>query len=541
MTMRLRLALAQLNYLVGDIEGNVAKIIATARHARDELKAHAVIFTELAISGYPPDDLLLRTDFIHACRQGLDRIRETVSGIEVIVGFPQQQDGRLYNAAAVLADGRIRLLYHKHELPNYGVFDEKRYFSPGESPGLCMLKGVPVGLSICEDIWHTGVVEQAVNAGARLILNLNASPFHIYKVAQREAAVHARIAATGVPAVYVNQICGQDELVFDGASFVMDPFGEVVLRAPEFEESVVMAEFDWDGENAKPCPGLLTPVEDESASIYKAIVLAIRDYTHKNHFRGAVLGLSGGIDSSVVLALAADALGPENVEAVMMPSRFTSNISLEDAKTLAENLGVKYSVIPIEPAFNAFLQMLREEFAGKSWDVTEENIQARCRGITLMAISNKTGKLVLSTGNKSEMSVGYATLYGDMAGGYAPIKDVMKLKVYQLAETINAMRPVIPQRVLERPPSAELAPDQKDEDSLPPYGMLDPILELYVEQDRSIEEIIAAGFDRNIVERVVHMVDRNEYKRRQAPPGVRITPRAFGRDRRWPITHGFKP
>ncbi len=541
MTMRLRLALAQLNYLVGDIEGNVAKIIATARHARDELKAHAVIFTELAISGYPPDDLLLRTDFIHACRQGLDRIRETVSGIEVIVGFPQQQDGRLYNAAAVLADGRIRLLYHKHELPNYGVFDEKRYFSPGESPGLCMLKGVPVGLSICEDIWHTGVVEQAVNAGARLILNLNASPFHIYKVAQREAAVHARIAATGVPAVYVNQICGQDELVFDGASFVMDPFGEVVLRAPEFEESVVMAEFDWDGENAKPCPGLLTPVEDESASIYKAIVLAIRDYTHKNHFRGAVLGLSGGIDSSVVLALAADALGPENVEAVMMPSRFTSNISLEDAKTLAENLGVKYSVIPIEPAFNAFLQMLKEEFAGKPWDVTEENIQARCRGITLMAISNKTGKLVLSTGNKSEMSVGYATLYGDMAGGYAPIKDVMKLKVYQLAETINAMRPVIPQRVLERPPSAELAPDQKDEDSLPPYGMLDPILELYVEQDRSIEEIIAAGFDRNIVERVVHMVDRNEYKRRQAPPGVRITPRAFGRDRRWPITHGFKP
>ena len=541
MTMRLRLALAQLNYLVGDIEGNVAKIIATARHARDELKAHAVIFTELAISGYPPDDLLLRTDFIHACRQGLDRIRETVSGIEVIVGFPQQQDGRLYNAAAVLADGRIRLLYHKHELPNYGVFDEKRYFSPGESPGLCMLKGVPVGLSICEDIWHTGVVEQAVNAGARLVLNLNASPFHIHKVAQREAAVHARIAATGVPAVYVNQICGQDELVFDGASFVMDPFGEVVLRAPEFEESVVMAEFDWDGENAKPCPGLLTPVEDESASIYKAIVLAIRDYTHKNHFRGAVLGLSGGIDSSVVLALAADALGPENVEAVMMPSRFTSNISLEDAKTLAENLGVKYSVIPIEPAFNAFLQMLKEEFAGKPWDVTEENIQARCRGITLMAISNKTGKLVLSTGNKSEMSVGYATLYGDMAGGYAPIKDVMKLKVYQLAETINAMRPVIPQRVLERPPSAELAPDQKDEDSLPPYGMLDPILELYVEQDRSIEEIIAAGFDRNIVERVVHMVDRNEYKRRQAPPGVRITPRAFGRDRRWPITHGFKP
>ncbi len=541
MTMRLRLALAQLNYLVGDIEGNVAKIIATARRARDELKAHAVIFTELAISGYPPDDLLLRTDFIHACRQGLDRIRETVSGIEVIVGFPQQQDGRLYNAAAVLADGRIRLLYHKHELPNYGVFDEKRYFSPGESPGLCMLEGVPVGLSICEDIWHTGVVEQAVNAGARLILNLNASPFHIHKVAQREAAVHARIAATGVPVVYVNQICGQDELVFDGASFVMDPFGEVVLRAPEFEESVVMAEFDWDGENAKPCPGLLTPVEDESASIYKAIVLAIRDYTHKNHFRGAVLGLSGGIDSSVVLALAADALGPGNVEAVMMPSRFTSNISLEDAKTLAENLGVKYSVIPIEPAFNAFLQMLREEFAGKPWDVTEENIQARCRGITLMAISNKTGKLVLSTGNKSEMSVGYATLYGDMAGGYAPIKDVMKLKVYQLAETINAVRPVIPQRVLERPPSAELAPDQKDEDSLPPYGMLDPILELYVEQDRSIEEIIAAGFDRDIVERVVQMVDRNEYKRRQAPPGVRITPRAFGRDRRWPITHGFKP
>ena len=539
--IRLRFTLAQLNYLVGDIEGNVAKIIAAAERARDEFHADAVVFTELAISGYPPDDLLLRDDFVRACRMGLERIRQKVRGIEVVVGFPEKARGCLYNSAAVLRDGQIRLVYRKHHLPNYGVFDEKRYFHSGDMPGLFVLKGVPVGVSICEDIWHPGPVECSVRAGARLMLNINASPFHIRKVAEREAVVHARIVVTGVPVLYVNQVCNQDELVFDGASFVMNGDGRVVCRLPEFEQTLQTAEFDWDGEKVHAVPGEVAKVDDEITSIRKAIVLAIRDYTHKNGFNGVVIGLSGGIDSSVVLCLASEALGPENVEAVMMPSRFTSEISLEDAKTLAANLGVKYRVIPIEPAFQAFLQMLEDEFAGRPWDVTEENIQARCRGITLMAISNKFGRLVLSTGNKSETSVGYATLYGDMAGGYAPIKDVMKLKVYALAEQINREREVIPRRVLVRPPSAELAPGQKDEDSLPPYAILDPILEMYVEQDFSIEEIIATGFDEATVRRVVNMVDRNEYKRRQAPPGVRITPRAFGRDRRYPITNGFRP
>ncbi len=538
---RLRFALAQLNYMVGDIEGNVGKIISAAQRARDELGADAVVFTELAISGYPPDDLLLRQDFIQACQRGLERVRYHIAGIEMIVGFPEYYESKVYNSAAVLSDGQIKLIYRKHHLPNYGVFDEKRYFHPGDAPGLFLLKGVPVGVSVCEDIWHPGPVEHSVRAGARLMVNINASPFHIDKISEREAAVHARIAVTGVPVLYVNQVCGHDELVFDGASFVMNPRGEVIRRLPEFDEALETADFDWNGEQVNPLPGMVNAVDEESASIAKAVVLAIRDYTRKNRFQGVVLGLSGGIDSSVVLTLAAEALGPEHVEAVMMPSRFTSQVSLDDARALADNLGVNYRVIPIEPAFQAYLQMLEQEFASRPWDVTEENIQARCRGIILMAISNKFGRLVLSTGNKSEMSVGYATLYGDMAGGFAPIKDVLKGKVYALAEYLNRNREVIPRRVLTRPPSAELAPDQKDEDSLPPYSVLDIILQMYVEQDLSIDEIIAAGFDEATVVRVVTMVDRNEYKRRQAPPGVRITARAFGRDRRYPITNGFRP
>ncbi len=538
---RLRFALAQLNYMVGDIDGNVDKIIAAALRARDELRSDAVVFSELAVSGYPPDDLLLRDDFVLACRQGLERIRKAVCGIEVIIGFPERYEGRIYNSAAVLSDGQIKLIYRKHHLPNYGVFDEKRYFHPGDAPGLFVIKGVPVGLSVCEDIWHPGPVEHGVRAGARLMLNINASPFHIGKIAEREAAVHARIAKTEVPVLYANQVCGHDELVFDGASFVMNHHGEVVRRLPEFEEALEMAEFEWNGDRVTPLEGSVAPVDTESASIAKAVALAIRDYTHKNRFDGVVLGLSGGIDSSVVLTLAAEALGDDKVEAVMMPSRFTAQISLEDAKTLADNLGVSYRVIPIEPAFQSFLQLLEQEFSGRPWDVTEENIQARCRGIILMAISNKFGRLVLSTGNKSEMSVGYATLYGDMAGGFAPIKDVLKGKVYALAEYLNRDRERIPRRILTRPPSAELAPDQKDEDSLPPYSVLDAILEMYVEQDLSIDQIIKAGYDEATVIRVVAMVDMNEYKRRQAPPGVRITARAFGRDRRYPITNGFRP
>ena len=401
------------------------------------------------------------------------------------------------------------------------------------------LEGVAVGITICEDVWLPGAVEQAAAAGARLVLNLNASPYQSDKTRQREHAVRERVAAAGIPLVYANLVGGQDELVFDGASFVMDANGEVVLRAAEFEEALALAEFENQGNGLVALPGCMAEPEGEVASVYKALVLGIRDYVVKSGFHGAVLGLSGGIDSALTLALAVDALGAEKNEAVMMPSRYTADMSVEDARLEAEALGVEHHLIPIEPAFQAFTGLLADTFAGLPRDTTEENIQARCRGVLLMALSNKKRKILLTTGNKSEMSVGYATLYGDMAGGFAPLKDVPKLLVYKLCEYRNAISPVIPLRVLERAPSAELAPDQKDEDSLPPYAVLDPILERYVEWDQSVEEIVASGFAESDVLRVARLVDINEYKRRQAPPGVKISRRAFGRDRRYPITCGF--
>jgi NAD+ synthase (glutamine-hydrolysing) len=537
--MKLRIAIAQINPLVGDIAGNAHLVRETARRARDELEAQAVVFPELTLSGYPPEDLLYKPHFLVQIRQALDELASQTIGTVLVVGFPELKEGLLYNSAAVLRDGAVQAIYRKQELPNYGVFDEKRYFRPGKEACVFELEGVPVGVTICEDVWLPGAVEQAALAGAKLVVNLNASPYHVNKTREREHAVRERVSAAGVPLVYVNLVGGQDELAFDGASFVMNAEGEVTTRAPEFEESLTAVEFLRQGERMIPLPGAREAPGDEVASVYRALTLGIRDYVTKNGFMGAVLGLSGGVDSALTLALAVDALGPDKVEAVSMPSRYTADMSMEDARLEAELLNVAFSVIPIEPAFLAFTGLLEQAFAGRQPDTTEENIQARCRGVILMAISNKKRKILLTTGNKSEMSVGYATLYGDMAGGFAPLKDVPKLLVYRLCAYRNGLSPVIPLRVLERPPSAELAPDQKDEDSLPPYTTLDAILERYVEQDQSIEEIVAAGFSPEDVARVARLVDINEYKRRQAPPGVKISRRAFGRDRRYPITNGF--
>ena len=537
---RLRLAVAQSDFLVGDITGNVSRLIAEAERARDELGAQAIVFPELAVTGYPPEDLLLRPDLYEWVDEELTRLRQAVHGITLIFGYPEKTPHGVYNAAMVLRDGRILANARKRYLPNYAVFDEKRYFIPGHEPCVVELEGVPVGITICEDIWYPDPAADCQAAGARLILTLNASPYHVEKAAERETAVQDRVRETGLPVIYANLVGGQDELVFDGDSFVMDGAGRIVQRMPAFEEGLFPVDVDDDGSRAAPLPGPQAAPLSREASVYSALVLGVRDYVNKNGFPGVVIGLSGGIDSALTLAVAVDALGAERVEAVMMPSRYTSDMSLEDAAAEARTLGVAYSVIPIETPFRSFLEVLQAEFDDLPPDTTEENIQARCRGVILMAISNKKHKMVLTTGNKSEMAVGYATLYGDMAGGYDVLKDVPKTLVYRLARHRNAISPVIPERVLARPPSAELAPDQKDTDSLPPYEILDGILERYVEQDQGLEEIVAAGYDPQTVWQVIRMVDRNEYKRRQAPPGIRITPRAFGRDRRYPITSGYR-
>ncbi len=534
--MSLKIALAQINTTVGDIQANKQQVIRTAQQARDELQADIVVFPELCVTGYPPEDLLFRKDFIRHARQAVDAIAEAVAGIDVVLGLPEQDGDRLYNSAMVLRNGSVLRTYRKKALPNYGVFDEHRYFTSGEQVCLFAAKGRILGLTICEDIWRNDTIAVNRQSGAEIILTLNASPFHAGKIHERETVVCRQAKSSAVPLVYVNQIGGQDELVFDGASFVVNAQGEVVFRAAEFKEQLSVVEFERNVPLKTDC----APLYAETSSEYKALVLGVKDYVRKNGFEGALLGLSGGIDSALVLAIAVDALGADKVEAVLMPSRYTQDMSIEDAVLEARALGVKHHVIPIEPAVAAFTEMLADVFAGSPRDTTEENIQARSRGIVLMALSNKQGKLLLTTGNKSEMSVGYATLYGDMAGGFAPIKDVPKLLVYKLARYRNSLSPVIPERVITRPPSAELAPDQVDEDSLPAYAVLDPILEMYVEHDKSAQEIIDAGFRPEDVHRAVALVDRNEYKRRQAPPGIRITPRAFGRDRRYPISSGYR-
>jgi len=535
----LRLVMAQCNFLVGAVAANTQRVIESALHARDVLQADLIVFPELTLTGYPPEDLLLRPGFQELVDNALVKIRRQVSGIHVLLGHPELTAGGRYNSASLIRDGEVLTRCHKHHLPNYSVFDEKRYFVSGDGFSVITVAGIAVGITICEDIWTPEAARAAADAGAQLLVNLNASPFHTGKGDEREAEVANRVVETGCPVVYVNLVGGQDELVFDGESFVLDSSAATVVRAPAFEEGLYSVDFERRASGIEPFAGVLAARQSELVSIYQCLVLGVRDYIEKNGFNGAIIGLSGGVDSALTLALAVDALGAEQVAAVMMPSRYTAAMSQEDARAEAEALGVAYCEISIEKPFQSFLEALADTFAGTRPDTTEENIQARCRGVILMALSNKQGRILLTTGNKSEMSVGYATLYGDMAGGFAPIKDVPKLLVYRLCEYRNDISPVIPRRVLERPPSAELAPDQKDEDSLPPYSVLDPILEGYIEKDQGVDELVREGFDEATVRRVVGLVDRNEYKRRQAPPGVRISRRAFGRDRRYPITSGF--
>lgn len=533
----LRIAIAQINLLVGDIEGNAGRIIEYSERARDEENADIIVFPELALCGYPPEDLLLRPGMYERVNSALQMITRATQGITLLVGFPEKTDKDIYNSVAVIQDGECKAIARKQYLPNYSVFDEKRYFTPSDEATVFSINNKSIGICICEDIWFAEPVKKVADKGAQLILNLNASPFHRQKIHQREEVVRQRVAETKVPVVYANMVGGQDELVFDGQSFVFDAEGKITHRFAAFEENIYLVEFD--GKSLQPVSSFIAPILSDEASIYQALVMGVRDYVTKNGFSGVVIGLSGGIDSALTLSIAVDALGAEQVEAVMMPSCYTLDMSMEDASKQAETLGVSFKVIAIEKPFNTFLELLEEEFAGKAVDATEENIQARCRGLLLMAISNKKGKMVLTTGNKSEMAVGYATLYGDMAGGYNVLKDVKKTLVFRLAEYRNSISENIPQRVIDRPPSAELAPDQKDTDSLPPYEILDEVLEMYIEQDLGLETIVAAGFEREMVRRVLRMVDMNEYKRRQAAPGVRVTQRAFGRDRRYPITSGY--
>ena len=566
----LRLALCQANLPVGDLAGNVERIRHGIRHARDR-ESDLVLFPELALTGYPPEDLLLKASFVREAAEAAGALAAEVTGIVAVVGVPASgAEAALHNAAMVLADGRIAATYHKHHLPNYAVFDERRYFAPGRQALVIEVRGWRVGLTICEDIWMPGGPADwaAAEGGADLLANLSASPYHREKGQERESLFAARCRRQRCGLAFCNAVGGQDELVFDGHSLVIGPDGALIARGAQFEEEMLVVDLErpagsrdaapepaGDGQvttvsltaPAAPAPrpplpspqtaALLSP----AAETYRALTLGTADYIRKNRFSGAVLGLSGGIDSALTLAIAADAIGPEAVTAVSMPSRYTAAENRDDAAELARRLGVRLIELPIEDLASAYAAALTRPFAGTEPDVTEENLQARIRGNLVMALSNKFGWLVLTTGNKSEMSVGYATLYGDMAGGFAVLKDVLKTWVYRLSVWRNRNGEVIPQRIIDKPPTAELRADQLDSDSLPPYDLLDAILEAYVEQDRSPAEIEGLGFDRDTVERVVQLVDRAEYKRRQAPPGVRISTRAFGKDRRLPITNRYRP
>ncbi len=537
----MRIALAQCDLRVGDAGGNARLLLTRAREAAAQ-GAELLVTPELALSGYPPEDLLLRRDFLDCCQQALEFLaRETP--LPILAGHPQQQEGRLYNAASLLRDGGVETLYHKRCLPNYQVFDEKRYFSAGARRGSFVLAGVRFGVLICEDIWCEDIAPQEYSAEEiRCMLVLNASPYHRGKPAERESLVHDRVRQSGVAMVYVNLVGGQDELVFDGASFAVDASGQLQARLPQFQECLALLDVKVEGGTAcrilAPEP---VPLLEDLEEVYGALVLGLRDYVEKNHFVGAVLGLSGGIDSALTLAIAADALGAERVHALLMPSRYTAPMSVEDALSEVNALGVRHAILPIDSLFDAYLEALAPIFSGTKADVTEENLQARIRAALLMAHSNKFGHLLISTGNKSEMAVGYATLYGDMAGGFALIRDCPKTLVYALARYRNRLGGVIPERVLERAPSAELAPGQKDQDSLPAYEVLDAILQAYVERGESAEDIAVQGISPTTVDRTLQMIQRAEYKRRQGAPGVRISPLAFGKDRRYPITNGFRP
>ncbi|WP_110692402.1 NAD+ synthase [Salinicola halophyticus] len=541
----LTLVMAQLDPMVGDIAGNAATAIEAVREARIEHGADVVVFSELFLTGYPPEDLLLRGAMESRLQEALEEMARKIDKIApetlVIVGYPGMRDGQRRNLAGVLLGGQWRGEYAKQALPNYQVFDEDRYFESGDEPLVIEHQGARLGILICEDLWDGAPVRQSAEAGADILVTLNASPFHLDKPAERERLFAERAREVDKPLVYVNAIGGQDELVFDGGSLVLDAAGEVAVRAPFWQVGLMPVRFTRDADGWTPAAGEREPLLDAEENLYCALVTGLRDYVNKSGFKGVVMGLSGGIDSSLSLAIAVDALGPERVHAVMMPYHYTAEISQADAAEQARMLGVGYEVMPIAPMVEAFTATLAQSFEGLAADTTEENLQSRVRGVLLMAISNKKGLMVQTTGNKSEMAVGYATLYGDMVGGYNALKDVYKTWVYRLANWRNAQDPAIPERVITRPPSAELAPDQQDSDSLPGYDVLDAILERYIEGDMSAEAIIEAGFERDDVYQVVKLVDRNEYKRRQAPVGVRVTLRGFGRDRRYPIVNGWQP
>ena len=536
-----KIAIAQVDLCVGDIAGNTELVLEYISRARDSAGADTVIFPELTLTGYPPEDLLLRPHLHVQVEQALRRVLRAAQDMDIILGYPLAAGDRLYNACSLIRDGDIVTTYRKRNLPNYGVFDEKRYFTEGTDLNLAETPDCKVALSVCEDLWTEDHAREAAQAGAELLININASPYHTDKAAVREDLLRRRAADNSIAIIYTNLVGGQDELVFDGGSLVVGSNGEFIFKAPQFEQGLYLLELRRaQGRIVLEAKSPQPPPPDFNASVYQALALGVRDYVSKNGFKGAVIGLSGGIDSALTLAVAVDALGPENVEVLLMPSRYTADMSVEDAQEMAARLGVACHIISIEKPFSAFTEILAPLFRNLPEDTTEENIQARCRGLLLMAVSNKTGKLVLTTGNKSEMAVGYATLYGDMAGGFAPLKDVPKTLVSELSRWRNRDGEIIPQRIIDRPPSAELRFDQKDEDSLPGYDVLDPILEQYIELDRAPGEIIASGYDRETVYKVIRLVDRNEYKRRQAAPGVRITERAFGRDRRYPITSRYQ-
>ncbi len=538
MSKKLRIAIAQLNLLHGGVSENLKKHIDSAIKARDELQADVILFPELSLSGYPVDDLLLRKSYLDSIDDALKEFISKVKNIYCIVGLPLRSENNLYNACVVIYNGEIILTYTKRILPNYGVFDEKRYFKEGDTHNIVLIHDIPVGIAICEDIWSEGPAENAAKNGAKIILSPNASPFEVNKHEQRLATLKNRIATTKIPIVYANQIGSQDEIIFDGGSMVVNETGELCQLAGFFQETLLMVEMNFsDQEIQTPKSSHYIPTEEEK--IYQCLVFGVRNYMSKNHFSGALIGLSGGIDSALTLAIAVDALGKDKVKAIVMPSRYTAEMSLEDAARLTKNLGVTQEIISIEPIFSCVLASLQNSFATCTVPITEENIQARARGILLMAFSNHTQWLVLTTGNRSEMAVGYATLYGDMAGGLAVLKDIPKTMVYRLAEYRNSLEKIIPERIIERPPTAELAFNQKDENTLPPYSVLDKILELYMNEEKGAEEIIAAGFESETVRKVIKMVNQNEYKRRQSAVGIRINYTSFGRERRYPINCHF--
>ena len=536
---RISVGVIQANPIVGDIQGNLNLAISAIEDIASKETPDIFLLTEMFITGYPPEDLILRDDLLDQSYEAIQKLTEIKPESFIVIGYPKKEGESIYNCAGVLRNHSIITEYKKQELPNYEVFDEKRYFVSGSSPGIFEVNGLRVALSVCEDIWHEKVVKQAQENGANLMLNINASPFHLRKIEDRKRLISGHSAKYKLPIIYANQVGGQDELVFDGTSMAMDGNGKQVLQLDKFKSDSRIISFVENDDVLIAEDEMVIPEDNELEEVYQALVIGAKDYIEKNKFPGVIIGSSGGIDSALTAVIAADAIGPDKVRTYMMPFKFTSDISVEDAQKLAENLGLQHSVIPIGDIYDSFNKGLEKEFKGKEKDITEENLQSRCRGVILMALSNKSGDLVLTTGNKSETAVGYSTLYGDTAGGFGVLKDVPKTMVYELSRYRNTISKVIPERIIERPPTAELAPDQKDTDSLPDYDILDKIIELYVEQDKSKEEIESLGVGNDVIERVLRLIDLSEYKRRQAPLGVKITSRGFGKDRRYPITNKF--